>query len=290
MVHRANGGLLLERPLLPLGRRAVAGLHRLQRPLGDLDLHLGDLERQVAHARQLGLQRDPGLEGVEPHGLGTRLPLGVEQPLAGHPPRRRGGRRRGRALAVRRLDWSAFGSHSRAVIRAGEGDALSRLSGRRKFDVAALPPEEQIQLHVDGRIFMSYLRTPKLQPNLREKLARGLFERYKQERISMAEGGDERRALETDRSMRDWDDLSLELKESTRAQADDIPRKLRALGCFMLEEDRSEPLVRVHAFSEEELEVLSEMEHERFNAERLQRQWKIGPRNSKQRTTPFLVP
>jgi len=32
------------------------------------------------------------------------------------------------------------------------------------------------------------------------------------------------------------------------------------------------------------------MEHERFNAERLQRQWRMGSRNSKQRTTPFLVP
>ena len=36
--------------------------------------------------------------------------------------------------------------------------------------------------------------------------------------------------------------------------------------------------------------MLSEMEHERFNAERLQRQWKMGPRSSGKRTTPFLVP
>jgi hypothetical protein len=169
--------------------------------------------------------------------------------------------------------------------------STSRLSGKKKFDVAALPPEEQIQLHVDGRIFMSYLRAPKLQPALRERIAQGLFETYKKRRGEMCKSDEERAALESDRAMRDWDDLPPELKESTRAQADDIPRKLRALGCFMLDQpNRDVPLVRVPEFSTEELDMLSEMEHERFNAERLQRQWRMGPRNSKQRTTPFLVP
>ncbi|KAK0867746.1 hypothetical protein LTR87_014462 [Friedmanniomyces endolithicus] len=168
--------------------------------------------------------------------------------------------------------------------------STSRLSGRTKFDVSALPPEEQIQLHVDGKIFMSHLRAPKLVPSLREKLAEGMFEIYKKRRIVMCKTDEERKALDTDRSMRDWDELAPELKESTRAQADDIPRKLRAVGCFMLNEERSEPLVKVPGFSVEELDMLSEIEHERFNAERLQRQWRMGPRNSKQRTTPFLVP
>ncbi|KAI7218707.1 hypothetical protein KC343_g9695 [Hortaea werneckii] len=169
--------------------------------------------------------------------------------------------------------------------------STSRLSGKSKFDVAALPPEEQIQLYVDGRIFMGYLRSPKLQPSLREKLAQGLFETYKKRRESMCKSDAEREALESDRSMRDWDELAPELKESTRAQADDIPRKLRAMDCFMLNDTtRGPPLIPVPQFSEDELDILSEMEHERFNSERLQRQWRMGPRNSKQRTTPFLVP
>lgn len=168
--------------------------------------------------------------------------------------------------------------------------STSRLSGRTKFTVSALPPEEQIQLHVDGRIFMGFLRLPKLPPVLREKLAEGLFETYKKRRVDMAKTDEERKALDSDRSMRDWEDLAPELKESTRAQADDIPRKLRAVHCFMLEAERSEPLIKVPEFSTEDLDMLSEMEHERFNAERLQRQWRMGPRNSKQRTTPFLVP
>ena len=172
--------------------------------------------------------------------------------------------------------------------------STSRLSHRTKFDVSALPPEEQIQLHVDGRIFMSFLRSPKLPPALRERLAHGLFETYKKQRELMARTDAQRKELESDRSYCDWEDLSGELKESTRAQADDIPRKLRATGCFMLndgaDEPRGEPLVQIKAFDEKDLLMLSEMEHERFNAERLQRQWRMGPRNGKQRTTPFLVP
>ena len=168
--------------------------------------------------------------------------------------------------------------------------STSRLTGRAKFDISALPPEEQIQLHVDGRTFMAFLRSPKLPPTLREKLAEGLFETYKKQRVLMATTPERKKALVTDRSMVDWEELSGELKESTRAQADDIPRKLRAVNCFMLKEERSDPLIHVPEFTTEDLDMLSEMEHERFNAERLQRQWRMGARNSRQRTTPFLVP
>lgn len=168
--------------------------------------------------------------------------------------------------------------------------STSRLSGRTKFDISALPPEEQIQLHVDGRTFMSFLRSPKLPPSLREKLAEGLFETYKKQRQLMATTEEEKKALASDRSMQDWDELPGELKESTRAQADDIPRKLRAVGYFMLNEERSDPFIHVPEFTSEDLDLLAEMEHERFNAERLQRQWRMGPRNSKQRTTPFIIP
>jgi len=168
--------------------------------------------------------------------------------------------------------------------------STSRLSKRKKYDIAALPPEEQIQLHVDGKAFMQYLRSPKLTPALRERLAEGLFERYKKQREIMAKTDQQRRELLSDRSMVDWDELPGELKESTRSQADDIPRKLRTVNCYMIEGKRSDPFVHVPAFSESELDILAEMEHERFNAERLQRQWRMGARNSKQRTTPFLVP
>ena len=137
---------------------------------------------------------------------------------------------------------------------------------------------------------MSFLRNPKLPPTLREKLAENLFEAYKKQRELMATTPEKKKELLSDRAYVDWDELPGELKESTRAQADDIPRKLRSVNCFMLNEERGDPLIHIPEFSTEDLDTLSEMEHERFNAERLQRQWKMGPRNSKQRSTPFLVP
>lgn len=154
--------------------------------------------------------------------------------------------------------------------------STSRLSGRAKFDVSALPPEEQIQLHADGKLFMGFLRSPKLPPVLREKLAEGLFEAYKKQRERMADTPEKKKELLTDRSMVDWDELPGELKESTRAQADDIPRKLRACNYFMLDQERSDPFIHVPEFTTEDLDMLSEMEHERFNAERLQRQWYVS--------------
>ena len=168
--------------------------------------------------------------------------------------------------------------------------STSRLSNRDQFDVSALPPEEQIQSHVDGKIFMGYLRSPKLPAALREKIAQSLFEVYKEKRRRIARTEAEQKALENDPSMKTWPGLSPELKESTRCQADDIPRKLRAVNCFMLDQERGEPLVQVKEFTVEELDMLSEMEHERFNAERLQRQWKMGERASDKRTTPFIIP
>jgi hypothetical protein len=46
----------------------------------------------------------------------------------------------------------------------------------------------------------------------------------------------------------------------------------------------------VEAFSPDEIEILAEMAHERFNAERLQRHWHLGERDIPRHTSPFLVP
>ena len=70
----------------------------------------------------------------------------------------------------------------------------------------------------------------------------------------MATTPEQRKELLSDRSMVDWDELPGELKESTRSQADDIPRKLRAVRCFMLPENRSDPFIPVSGFTEEELD------------------------------------
>ena len=88
--------------------------------------------------------------------------------------------------------------------------------------------------------------------------------------------------------MRDWDSLPEHLRESNRNQADDILQKLRAIGCSVREVAGRD--VRLMEFSAEEVEVMAELEHDRWNKERLRGGWTLGPRDPERKTSPYLVP
>jgi hypothetical protein len=86
-----------------------------------------------------------------------------------------------------------------------------------------------------------------------------------------------------------WDNLSEDLKESNRNQAEHIRVKLEASGCAIaLLMDWDAPLFE---FSPEEVEMLAEMEHERYVKERLRQGWKRGTtRNLRKKRSPTLIP
>jgi hypothetical protein len=166
--------------------------------------------------------------------------------------------------------------------------AMCTISGRREFERAALPAESQLNLHVDAKAFMNLVRYPKLDEKLRETIAKGLDEVCKQQRRKIAVTGAARKALDQSEDMLPWDDMKEHQRESTRSQADDIPHKLRMVNCYMAKEPRGiRPVVK--AFTEDEVEILAIREHERWNAELLQKQWRnaaegISPRKS------YLIP
>lgn len=87
-----------------------------------------------------------------------------------------------------------------------------------------------------------------------------------------------------------WDELSEAIKESNRRQADSIGEKLKVVGCCLV------PLAdwdaELFEFTPEEVELMAEMEHERWRAERERAGWthKEGPKNIKKKTSPYLVP
>jgi hypothetical protein len=167
---------------------------------------------------------------------------------------------------------------------------MSSLSGKHEFQRSSLPSEAQLGLHVDAKTFMQLVRAPQLNHALRDTLAQGLYEAYKKQRLKMAKDDEEREALKRDPSFREhWEDLREDLQESTRAQADDIPRKLRLINCYMARTD-SGRRPGIPRFSEDELDLLSEREHERWVSERLRKQWRLGQRDPTERKTPFLVP
>jgi len=85
-----------------------------------------------------------------------------------------------------------------------------------------------------------------------------------------------------------WERLEEEKRESSRAHADSIPHKLRLIKCFTSpEQENRQPL---EGFTRGDLEKLAIEEHDRWCAERLQKQWRLGPRDPSARSSPFFVP
>jgi hypothetical protein len=119
---------------------------------------------------------------------------------------------------------------------------------------------------------------------IKEHLARIIHEEY---RLSQLRNG---HTVQDNPSMAPWAELSEELKESNRCQADHIVWKLESVGYDL------ESLVGWDAepasFDDNEVERLAEMEHERWMAERLNSGWKHtrGKKDIKKRKSPDLVP
>ena len=85
-----------------------------------------------------------------------------------------------------------------------------------------------------------------------------------------------------------WDDLPDDLKESNRYEADHIIVKLKAVGCCI--ERLTDWNASLFTFTDEEVEVMSRMEHQRYVEERVKAGWKKGPRCHQKKTSPYLVP
>jgi len=163
--------------------------------------------------------------------------------------------------------------------------SMSELSGRRVFEQAALPPESQLDLHVDAGFFRHLLAQQVMFKAHREKLAQLIHETYREDQKKAGR-------LNDDPAMQPWEALRKDLKESNRLQADQIPDKLTAVRCVFL------PVVgrkaRKFEFTKEEVEFLAEMEHARWMAEKLTKEWVFGPKKDDKAkpypTHPALLP
>jgi hypothetical protein len=151
-----------------------------------------------------------------------------------------------------------------------------------KLNRSALPPPPQLDLHVDYQTFMQHMGGVPIPDHLREDLAKRLHGEYLNARRKMSLSEQERNDL------KQWDDLPQELKESSRAHADSVPQKLSLISCFLSNEQVGR--VPIERFSEEEIEILAKNEHDRWNCERLQKQWHLGERALADRSSPFLKP
>lgn len=116
-----------------------------------------------------------------------------------------------------------------------------------------------------------------------ELVARAIHEEY----IALQKKAGE--TPETNLSMRPWDELPRRLKESNLRQVEDIWRAFHTINCSIaLSTDSREPLF---AFTESEVEFLSEREHEQWMAERLKKGWVYGRvRDDQQKIHNCIIP
>jgi len=78
-----------------------------------------------------------------------------------------------------------------------------------------------------------------------------------------------------------WEELSEEFRDSNRQAADHIPIKLRALGYH--QEPLTNQKARIVSFEEPEVDLLAQMEHTRWCAERYLAGWTYGVTTDRKR-------
>jgi hypothetical protein len=165
---------------------------------------------------------------------------------------------------------------------------MSLLAGRSSFERSCLPAEAQLDLHVDGREFLSLAQQIELEGDLLENLAEAAHDIFCEGRIR--DGwrlGPRNDAEKTHPLLVPYADLPETYKEANRVNVRNIPKKLAAAGYVMIPSRSSEPPLE---FPPDDLETLARLEHELWMAERLAAGFTLGmPTDEDPRRNPYLV-
>jgi hypothetical protein len=154
--------------------------------------------------------------------------------------------------------------------------AMSTLADHSRYERSLLPPEAQLDLHVDSRDFMARVLQLELGGELLERLAREAHAVYRELGIESRYGG------------LDYSELPVEAQEQNRAVVRDIPAKLAEAGYIMLPARGARD--QFFSFPDTTLEQLAAREHERYVRDLLARGWRHGPeRDDARRIHPALV-
>jgi hypothetical protein len=158
---------------------------------------------------------------------------------------------------------------------------MSVLSGLSVFEPAALPPLEQLDQHVDANAFEKLVLQGVLFTAARDAIAQSIHEKYRRDHAKDSE--------RHPNVLKSWTELSEPYQRSNLGQADDIIRKLETIGCrYRPARDGKPDTVR---FSEKEIELLAESEHERWMKEKLEAGYAYGPKlDDELKVHPRLVP
>jgi len=187
------------------------------------------------------------------------------------------------ALALRKR----AGERARIVVRTETDEGLGSLLHQRATDGGpGIVPFPLIDRVCDADAVIGFTFTERI---ARQMHADYVDHRWRKE--TRAEKG-EREAQarnDGDPSMRPWEVLDEELRESNRDAARDIGHKLRVVGCEAYALSEQEP--PEFAFTGPQIELLARMEHERWIADQQRMGWRRGaPKDLEAKVSPHLIP
>lgn len=172
-----------------------------------------------------------------------------------------------------------------AVLGARVG--LLRESGRAALalldDPLWQPKHNVLPLPTDAdtlRVFLQTLPEDGIDEASLEKMAKQVHENYQRDQ--------KKKRAETDPALLDWDNLSDDLKASNLSAAASAMSKLRSVGLGVRRPQGGK--IALYSFTPEQIEIMAELEHGRWNVERLAAGWRKGPRDHDKKTSPYLVP
>ena len=172
----------------------------------------------------------------------------------------------------------AFGADVGILANSGRAahDILVDMDWKDKQNLLALPHDPlTVKYFITGHTPSDFLTD-----EAKEQLARMAHENYLEEKQ-----GKEYK----DSALLPWEKLSDSLKNSNREQIDFINDKLSAVGLTVrkIKEDESNPFA---GFSGDKLNIMAEMEHARWNVERLMDGWTFGEKDADKKISPYIIP
>jgi hypothetical protein len=170
----------------------------------------------------------------------------------------------------------AFGAIVAIVDESG-GEAVKLLS-----DHNWIKSQNLICLPHDKETLHAFTGLPKtiMSVQIRESVAKAIHNQYRKT-VTVNH-------LTSDAAIADWENLPSSLKESNLQQADTIFEKLKRIKCTT-RIVTSRP-VALMTFTQQEIDIMAEMEHGRWNAERLLAGWRYAEaRNIEKKQTPYIV-
>lgn len=158
--------------------------------------------------------------------------------------------------------------------------AMSNLAGKESFERSDLPPQDQLDLHVEGREFLALVQEMPLEGDLLERLAEAAHDVFCDglRDLGYQLGPQTNSELKMHDSLKPYQDLREDEKEANRDNVRDIANKLAAVGYVMMPARSNEPPFE---FPGDDLDCLAEMEHERWVRDKEKHGWKWGEKTDK---------